>query len=163
MMHRAVQHGLNDMRAAGYPGGLPPLLHLIRSVAGNFLDSSPDMRPSASSLMLVHAMPASADDVAPTTRKFYLSNQRMDAKTAAIAAGPAQSWTHTPRPEVSPRRRGRERKLDASATESRFHLTHAQQMLKILTHTHPFIGFVGYATGSRVPAQFGECPLCANS
>jgi hypothetical protein len=86
MMHRAVQHGLNDMRAAGYPGGLPPLLHLIRSVAGNFLDSSPDMRPSASSLMLVHAMPASADDVAPTTRKFYLSNQRMDAKTAAIAA-----------------------------------------------------------------------------
>jgi len=86
MMHRAVKHGLNDMRAAGYPGGLPPLLHLIRSVAGNFLDSSPDMRPLASSLMLAHAMPASADEVAPTTRKFYLSNQRMDAKTAAIAA-----------------------------------------------------------------------------
>jgi hypothetical protein len=50
-MHRAVKHGLNDMRAAGYPGGLPPLLHLIRSVAGNFLDSSPDMRPLASSLI----------------------------------------------------------------------------------------------------------------
>ncbi len=30
MMHRAVQHGLNDMRAAGYLGGLPPFwLHLV--------------------------------------------------------------------------------------------------------------------------------------
>jgi hypothetical protein len=30
--------------------------------------------------------PSAADEVAPTTRKFYLSSQRMDVKAAAIAA-----------------------------------------------------------------------------
>jgi len=129
--------------------GRPPAvwLHLVRSVAGNFLDSAPGMRPSASSLMLAHTMPASADEVAPTTRKFYLSNQRMDVKTAAIAAWAGAVMDATPRPGASPRCRGSERKPDASAIGISS-LTHTQQMLKILTHTHPFIGFVGYRTSS---------------
>lgn len=129
--------------------GRPPAvwLHLVRSVAGNFLDSAPGMRPSASSLMLAHTMPASADEVAPTTRKFYLSNQRMDVKTAAIAAWAGAVMDATPRPGASPRCRGSERKPDASAIGISS-LTHTQEMLKILTHTHPFIGFVGYRTSS---------------
>jgi hypothetical protein len=83
----SLAHYLNDMRAEGYLTGLPPFWpHLVRSVAGNFLESAPGMSPSASSLMLAHAMPASADEVAPTTRKFYLSSQRMDVKAKAMKA-----------------------------------------------------------------------------
>jgi hypothetical protein len=83
----SLAHYLNDMRADSYLGDLPPFwLHLVRSVAGNFLDNAAGMPPSASSLMLAHAMPASADEVAPTTRKFYLSSQRMDVKAKAMKA-----------------------------------------------------------------------------
>jgi hypothetical protein len=58
----------------------------MRSVAGNFPDSAPGVPASGSSLMLAHALPKGSDDVAPTTRRFYLTSQRMDIKALAIRA-----------------------------------------------------------------------------
>jgi len=36
--------------------------------------------------MLAHTLPKGSDDVAPTTRRFYLTSQRMDIKALAIRA-----------------------------------------------------------------------------
>ena len=83
----SLSHHLNDMRAEGYLGSLPSFwLHLTRSVAGNFLDTAPGVPGSGSSLMLAHALPKGSDDVAPTTRRFYLTSQHMDIKALAISA-----------------------------------------------------------------------------
>lgn len=58
----------------------------MSSVAGNFPDSASGAPASGSSLMLAHALPKGSDGVAPTTRKFYLTSQRMDIKALAIRA-----------------------------------------------------------------------------
>jgi hypothetical protein len=63
-------------------------LHLGRSVTGNWLDSAPGMPSVASSLVLAHAAAkqGNGDDVAPTTKRFYLTSQRMDIKAQAMSA-----------------------------------------------------------------------------
>ena len=40
----------------------------------------------ASSLMLGHALPGTVEDAAPTTKRFYLTSQRMVEKAVAMKA-----------------------------------------------------------------------------
>jgi hypothetical protein len=61
-------------------------LHLVRSVAGNFLDNAPGVPKTGISAMLAHADEETDDRLAPTTRAFYVQNQRMPEKSDAIAA-----------------------------------------------------------------------------
>jgi len=64
-------------------------LHLIGSVAANFLDNVNGLPAVASSPMLAHIIPKdSKDEAAPTTREFYLTSQRINLKTDAMSA-----WT----------------------------------------------------------------------
>jgi hypothetical protein len=86
----SLNRHLQRMRAAGDLKDLPDLwLHLIRSVAANFLDNMKGLPSVASSLMLAHTVPKdSKDEAAPTTREFYLTSQRMDLKADAMRA-----WT----------------------------------------------------------------------
>lgn len=86
----SLNRHLQRMRAAGDLKDLPDLwLHLIRSVAANFLDNVKGLPSVASSLMLAHTVPKdSKDEAAPTTREFYLTSQRMDLKADAMRA-----WT----------------------------------------------------------------------
>lgn len=75
------------MRKAGKLDGLPDYWpHLTRSAAGNYLDNWPDVPPVASSLMLGHALPGTVEDAAPTTKRFYLTSQRMVEKAVAMKA-----------------------------------------------------------------------------
>jgi hypothetical protein len=83
----SLNRHLLRMKADGKLDGLPGYWpHLTRSVAGNYLDGRPDIPPAASSLMLGHALPSSVEDAAPTTKRFYLTNQRMTEKSAAMKA-----------------------------------------------------------------------------
>lgn len=61
-------------------------LHLVRSIAGNYLDNVPGLSPSAISAMLAHADGEEDDKLAPTTRAFYVKNQRMERKAEAMEA-----------------------------------------------------------------------------
>jgi hypothetical protein len=83
----SLNRHLLRMRADGKLKGLPDYWpHLTRSVVGNYLDDRPDIPPAASSLMLGHAMKGDVEDAAPTTRKFYLTAQRMSEKAVAMRA-----------------------------------------------------------------------------
>lgn len=83
----SLNRHLLRMRAAGDLDGLPYFsLHLARTVMTNFLDKH--VSPVASSLVLAHTLPKTADEAAPTTRAYYLTSQRMDVKTAAM-----KSWS----------------------------------------------------------------------
>lgn len=67
--------------------GLPWFsLHLVRSVAGNFLDGAAGVQKVAISAMLAHTDGDADDKLAPTTRAFYVQNQRMELKSQAIEA-----------------------------------------------------------------------------
>lgn len=72
-----------DKKLEGLPDYWP---HLTRSVVGNYLEDRPDIPAAASSLMLGHALPGTVEDAAPTTRKFYLTAQRMAEKAVAMRA-----------------------------------------------------------------------------
>ena len=61
-------------------------LHLVRSVAGNFLDKTPGVPKAGISAMLAHADEETDDRLAPTTRAFYVQNQKMPEKSVAMAA-----------------------------------------------------------------------------
>ena len=62
-------------------------LHLVRSVAGNYLDGAPGVPKAGISAMLAHVDDDDSDDrLAPTTRAFYVQNQKMAEKTDAMAA-----------------------------------------------------------------------------
>ena len=61
-------------------------LHLVRSVAGNFLDNCPGVPKAGISAMLAHADEETDDRLAPTTKAFYVQNQQMPAKSDAMAA-----------------------------------------------------------------------------
>jgi hypothetical protein len=68
-------------------GNLPWFsLHLVRSVAGNFLDNAPGVPKAGISAMLAHADEEKDDRLAPTTRAFYVQNQMMPEKSIAMAA-----------------------------------------------------------------------------
>jgi hypothetical protein len=86
----SLSHHLTDLRAAKKLDKRMPrfTLHLGRSVTGNWLDSAPGMPSVASSLVLAHAAAkqGNGDDVAPTTKRFYLTSQRMDIKAQAMSA-----------------------------------------------------------------------------
>jgi hypothetical protein len=86
----SLNRHLQRMKKAGDLNDIPAFwLHLIRTVAGNFLSSVKGLPGEASSLMLAHKIPADAkDEAAPTTREFYLTSQRMDLKADAMLA-----WT----------------------------------------------------------------------
>jgi hypothetical protein len=60
-------------------------LHLVRAVSGNFLDGT-TVPKAAISAMLAHADGDADDKLAPTTRAFYVQNQRMDLKARAMEA-----------------------------------------------------------------------------
>lgn len=81
----SLNRHLLRMRDDGILGGLPYFsLHLARTVMGNFLETA--VSPVASSLVLAHTLPQTADEAAPTTRAYYLTSQRMAEKAAAMAA-----------------------------------------------------------------------------
>lgn len=81
----SLNRHLLRMRAAKALDGLPYFsLHLARSVMTNFLDKH--VSPVASSLVLAHTLPQTADEAAPTTRAYYLTSQRMDVKSTAMRA-----------------------------------------------------------------------------
>jgi hypothetical protein len=61
-------------------------LHLVRSVAGNYLDNAPGVPKAGISAMLAHADEETDDRLAPTTKAFYVQNKRMDLKSDAMAA-----------------------------------------------------------------------------
>lgn len=61
-------------------------LHLVRSVAGNYLDGVSGVPKSGISAMLAHADEETDDKLAPTTKAFYVQNQMMPEKTIAMAA-----------------------------------------------------------------------------
>jgi hypothetical protein len=67
--------------------GLPWFtLHLVRSIAGNYLDGAAGVPKAAISAMLAHADGDEDDRLAPTTRQFYVANQRMELKAIAMEA-----------------------------------------------------------------------------
>ena len=78
---KGFNKGIN--RLAGLPWFS---LHLVRSVAGNFLDKAPGVPKAGISAMLAHADDETDDRLAPTTKAFYVQNQRMDLKAEAMAA-----------------------------------------------------------------------------
>jgi hypothetical protein len=81
----SLNRHLLRMREAKALDGLPYFsLHLARSVMANFLDTH--VSPVASSLVLAHTLPQTAAESSPTTREFYLTSQRMDIKSEAMAA-----------------------------------------------------------------------------
>jgi hypothetical protein len=89
----SINHHLRNLR--GERGGganliadLPHFwLHLVRSVAANYLEGREDVPPVAASLMLAHTLPGEkAKAAAPTTKRFYLTGQRMDQKLIAMRA-----------------------------------------------------------------------------
>jgi hypothetical protein len=83
----SLNRHLQRMKKAGDLNDIPAFwLHLIRSVAGIFLDNVNGLSSIASSLMLAHTIPK--DEAAQTTREFYLTSQRMTLKAAAMSA-----WT----------------------------------------------------------------------
>jgi hypothetical protein len=59
-------------------------LHLARAVSGNYLDGAPGVPKAAISAMLAHADGDADDRLAPTTRAFYVQNQRMELKAQAM-------------------------------------------------------------------------------
>jgi hypothetical protein len=61
-------------------------LHLVRSVAGNFLDNCTGVPKSGISAMLAHADEEKDDRLAPTTKAFYVQNQLMTEKSDAMQA-----------------------------------------------------------------------------
>lgn len=61
-------------------------LHLARSVIGDYLDTAPGVPKAAISAMLAHADEDVDDRLAPTTKAFYINNQRMELKSIAMAA-----------------------------------------------------------------------------
>ncbi len=66
--------------------GLPWFsLHLARSVIGDYLDTAPGIPKGAISALLAHADEDVDDRLAPTTRAFYVNNQRMELKSIAMA------------------------------------------------------------------------------
>jgi hypothetical protein len=75
-LNRCLQRMKDDKKLEGLPDYWP---HLTRSVAGNYLENRTDVAAVASSLMLGHALPDDVEDAAPTTKKFYLTSQRMAA------------------------------------------------------------------------------------
>ena len=77
--------GISDVdRLADLPWFSP---HLVRSVAGNYLNSVPGLLKSGISAMLAHADDDEADNrLAPTTKTFYVQNQRMPEKSDAMEA-----------------------------------------------------------------------------
>lgn len=81
----SLNRHLARMRAAKALKGLPYFsLHLARSVMANFLDRH--VSPIASSLVLAHTLPNTAEESSPTTREYYLTSQRMDVKRDAMIA-----------------------------------------------------------------------------
>ncbi|WP_038965604.1 hypothetical protein [Bradyrhizobium diazoefficiens] len=72
-----------DNKLAGLPWFS---LHLVRSVAGNYLDAAPGVPKVGISAMLAHADEETDDRLAPTTKAFYVSNQRMPEKAIAMEA-----------------------------------------------------------------------------
>jgi hypothetical protein len=67
--------------------GLPWFtLHLVRSIAGNFLDGAAGVPKAAISAMLAHADGDEDDKLAPTTKAFYVQSQRMELKAIAMDA-----------------------------------------------------------------------------
>lgn len=81
----SLNRHLSRMRAAEALDGLPYFsLHLARTVMGNFLETA--VSPVASSLVLAHTLPQTAEEAAPTTQAYYLTNQRMDVKSQAMRA-----------------------------------------------------------------------------
>lgn len=83
----SINRHLQRMRAAGCLKDLPAYWpHLTRTVIGNFLENCPGMPPIASSLVLAHTLPETAEKAAVTTRKHYLTGQRMDVKAVAMEA-----------------------------------------------------------------------------
>ena len=61
-------------------------LHLVRSVAGNYLDKLSTVPKAGISAMLAHADEKVDDRLAPTTKEFYVDNQRMPEKAIAMSA-----------------------------------------------------------------------------
>jgi hypothetical protein len=63
-------------------------LHIARSIVGNWLDNHDHMPASASSLILAHAgkKDGGTDEVAKTTKRFYLTGQKMMQKAVAMEA-----------------------------------------------------------------------------
>jgi hypothetical protein len=83
----SLNRHLARMRERGHLDGLPYFsLHLARTVMANFLDKN--VSPVASSLVLAHSLPNTAEESSPTTRDHYLTSQRMDVKSEAMTA-----WT----------------------------------------------------------------------
>ncbi|UYO45740.1 hypothetical protein KQX63_06920 [Rhodopseudomonas palustris] len=70
--------------------GIPEFsLHTIRPAAAKFLRASADIPPGAASALLDHAkLDDDADDVSPTTERYYNVSQRMPLKSQAMEA-----WT----------------------------------------------------------------------
>ena len=87
----SLNRHMQRMRRAGDLNGVPDFwLHLIRTVAGNYLDKVKGLPSVASSLMLAHKIPADTEgEAAPVTKEFYLTNQRMNLKADAM-----QAWTY---------------------------------------------------------------------
>jgi hypothetical protein len=61
-------------------------LHLVRAVSGNYLDGAATVPKAAISAMLAHADGTAEDRLAPTTKAFYVQNQKMGLKAQAMEA-----------------------------------------------------------------------------
>ena len=76
---------LSRMREDGALDGLPYFSpHLVRSAMGDFIAEK--VSSIASSLVLAHTLPQDADEAAPTTRRYYLTSQRMREKADGMRA-----------------------------------------------------------------------------
>jgi len=85
--HLRAMRGLKGISEVNRLKDLPWFsLHLVRSVAGNFLDNAPGVPKSGISGMLAHSDEETDDRLAPTTKAFYVDNQKMTEKSDAMAA-----------------------------------------------------------------------------
>lgn len=89
--HLRNLRGLRGANHRNLLAGIPHFsMHVIRSTMGDYLIDEADLPPGTASLMINHAFPGDKSnelqDLAPTTKRYYVQAQRIPQKTLAMAA-----------------------------------------------------------------------------
>lgn len=89
--HLRNMRGLRGANHRNFLAGIPHFsMHVIRSTMGDFLIEETNLVPGTASLMINHAFPGDKTDelqnLAPTTKRYYVQAQRIPQKTLAMNA-----------------------------------------------------------------------------
>lgn len=89
--HLRNLRGLRGANHRNLLAGIPHFsMHVIRSTMGDYVIEEAELPPGTASLMINHAFPGDKknelQDLAPTTKRYYVQAQRIPQKTLAMAA-----------------------------------------------------------------------------